>query len=94
MDGEFVEAEDGQSALFKSTNVDLVLMDLNMPKMHGRDVLIALRRSGNTVPVIIISSAVNATVTAELLSQGATAVLSKPFSPMALCDVVELLEAG
>ncbi|MEM6954243.1 MAG: response regulator [Myxococcota bacterium] len=92
LDGEFEEAEDGQSALLKAAGADIIFIDLNMPKMHGRDVLRALRGSGNQVPIIVVSSAVNQSVSDDLLSLGATAVLRKPFSPASMSEVMERLE--
>ena len=52
-----IEASDGQSALaaFKKERPDAVLLDLNMPGMHGLDVLTAMRHIDGSVPVIILT---------------------------------------
>lgn len=57
---QVIEAADGQQALdaYKKDHPDLVLLDLNMPKMHGLEVLKHIRADigGNTVPVIILTA--------------------------------------
>jgi CheY-like chemotaxis protein len=54
------EAATGESALAlaRSTTPDAVILDLNLPDMHGRDVLAQLRQNPETaaVPIIIVSS--------------------------------------
>ncbi|MGE0324719.1 MAG: response regulator [Polyangiaceae bacterium] len=89
-DAEFTEAKDGAEAFELATakHFDLCFMDLNMPKVHGREVLAHLAASGIKARVVVISSAVNDKVRAELQSLGAFRVLSKPFSPAALGEVI------
>ena len=90
--GDYEHAKDGKEALIRASSADVLFMDLNMPEIHGRDVLIALRRAGIDTPIIIISSAVNDRVRDELLGLGATSVISKPFTPVQLMDAVSFLE--
>jgi len=71
-------AEDGPTALrmIAAAPPALVVLDLMLPGMSGRDVLARLRRPGiPNLPIIIISANPAAH---ELLSQGANAVLIKP----------------
>ncbi|PIV90711.1 response regulator [Candidatus Gracilibacteria bacterium CG17_big_fil_post_rev_8_21_14_2_50_48_13] len=51
-------AEDGEAALalLETEQVDLILLDLVMPKVDGFQVLAALAKKGNTVPVVVASN--------------------------------------
>ena len=55
---ELAAAEDGEAALawLKVNPADLVLLDLQMPRVGGMNVLEQLRAAGNDVPVIIITA--------------------------------------
>jgi CheY-like chemotaxis protein len=61
---------------------DVILVDMLMPGLSGRDVLDGLRRVGVTVPVILISG--NPVIAAE----GFFGVLKKPFDLRTLADAV------
>ena len=57
---EVLSASDGEAglALVKKEKPDLVLLDLVLPKMHGFDVLAALKQGKTTkqIPVVILSN--------------------------------------
>ena len=59
---------------------DLILLDLNLPDMHGADVLRSLRESPNTssIPVVVISADATAAQIERLLAGGARDYLTKP----------------
>jgi len=80
-------AEDGPSALrvIAASPPALVLLDLMLPGMSGRDVLARLRRADTPkLPVVVISANPFAQ---DLLTQGANAVLIKPvaFDELLVC---------
>ncbi len=54
----------------------LVLMDYSMPRMTGAEVLLQLRQSGSTLPIIVMSAEGQAE---PFLARGANAFLHKPF---------------
>jgi two-component system chemotaxis response regulator CheY len=91
----FLEAQDGEEALrlAKENPVDLMVIDLNMPKMDGLGLLKHLKASPrlNHIPVLIISSTVSEAKAAELTELGAFATLSKPISPADLAKVLHSL---
>jgi len=82
---EIESAVDGLDALqmARSTRPDLVILDLNMPRMGGEDFLYAWRTGGGTreAPVIVITAASQALRPGDL---GVEAFLPKPFSIDAL----------
>ena len=80
-DIEVLQAENGLDAyvLWKNENPDLLLTDINMPKMNGIDLLKKVKEKNPDFPVIVMTG-VNVD-TAKNLAQEchANAILEKPF---------------
>src|SRR5512136_290970 len=76
-------AAEGEEALQKAAEIspDLVILDILMPKMDGRDVLRQLRRDGNWTPVILLTQVGDSVERAMALEEGADDYLNKPFDP-------------
>ncbi len=74
---------DGQAALDRvaSLGPDLLILDVLMPRMDGREVLRRLRQNGNWMPVILLTQVGEATERALALEEGADDYLNKPFDP-------------
>jgi DNA-binding response OmpR family regulator len=82
-------AHDGQEALDllnSGTAVDLVLLDLMMPRLSGLDVLAAMRADPRhaTLPCIILTAAGQEQQHREAMRLGASDFMTKPFSPKKL----------
>jgi DNA-binding response OmpR family regulator len=77
-----ITASDGQQALamFRHEQPDLIVLDLNLPKMDGLDVCRAIRRESN-VPIIMLTARVEETDRLIGLEIGADDYIVKPFSP-------------
>jgi two-component system alkaline phosphatase synthesis response regulator PhoP len=89
-------AYDGQEALDfvnSGEKVDLVLLDLMMPKLSGLDVLRSIRAQENlkSLPCIILTAGGDAKHERDALELGATQFLTKPFSPKKLYALVARL---
>jgi CheY-like chemotaxis protein len=71
-----------------STELDVVLLDVEMPTMDGPHVLAALRADARTrgLPVIFVTGCTEPALTARLYELGALAVLAKPFDPRRIGD--------
>lgn len=76
-------AADGEGALDKASGFapDLIILDVLMPKLDGREVLRRLRRAGNWTPVILLTQVGEASERAMALEEGADDYLNKPFAP-------------
>ncbi|RJG26531.1 response regulator transcription factor [Paenibacillus thiaminolyticus] len=74
-------AEDGEQALelFYSNMYDLVVLDLNLPRMDGIEVLAEIRREDKTIHIIILSARAEVKDKIVGLDVGANDYLSKPF---------------
>ena len=82
---EFVEASSGLEAIERLAlgPIELMVLDLNMPDMHGLEVLGFVRSHSKyrQVPVIILTTRGDDASRAAALEAGATAYMTKPFAP-------------
>ena len=87
------EAADGESALgmVREERPDLVLMDVQLPKMSGLDVTRALRTDPATadVPIIVVTSFALSGDEQRALAAGASAYIAKPYSPRELLALIQ-----
>jgi two-component system chemotaxis response regulator CheY len=95
----FIDASSGLEAIEQLTlgPIGLMILDLNMPDMHGIEVLQFLRRhpAYRTLPVIVLTTRSDDESRKAALDAGATLYLTKPFLPQALADrASELFDAG
>lgn len=76
-------AANGEEALNKvsSFNPDLIIMDVLMPKLDGREALRRLRQDDNWIPVILLTQVGESAERAMALEEGADDYLNKPFDP-------------
>lgn len=81
-------APDGELAEISATTrqYDLMILDLNLPKKNGLEVLESLRKAGYSIPVLILTAKDKAEDRVKGLRLGADDYLGKPF------DSAELLE--
>jgi two-component system OmpR family response regulator len=79
---QIVEAGDGESALaaVAAERPDLVVLDINMPRMNGLDVCRKLR-AGDDVPILFLSSRDDEIDRVLGLELGGDDYVVKPFSP-------------
>lgn len=94
----FTEAEDGMDALEKlrAGNIQLVLTDINMPRMNGEELLRFLRIHPRLrrLPVLVISSDASEERVSRMIALGAKGYVTKPFTPEALGQSIEGCLAG
>lgn len=76
-----LEAQDGQDALTRlaEAEVDLVLLDLMMPRRNGLQVLAELARRGGSPTVIVLSGVDDVVARVQALDHGASDFVTKPF---------------
>ena len=97
-DVEFAEAANGLSAIeqLALAGAALVVLDLNMPELHGVDVLKFVRghQAFRDVPVVVLTTRGDEASRDAALTAGATLYLTKPFLPQTLLANVSRLLAG
>jgi two-component system chemotaxis response regulator CheY len=94
----FEEAGNGLEAIenLARSPTDLMILDLNMPEMHGLDVLQFIRshEKYRGIPIIVLTTKYDADSRAAALAEGASHFMSKPFQPAALfAEVSRLLDS-
>jgi CheY-like chemotaxis protein len=90
---EVVEAADGEQAMerLREQPFDVVLLDVMMPKMDGWQVLEAVKADDELkdIPVVMLTAKVQDQDQIRGWSQGAADYITKPFSPLALSQVLQ-----
>lgn len=78
-----VSAENGEVAwdLFRRESYDLLLIDLEMPVMDGKELLAQVRTINRDVPALAFTAAVYDNMKDDLLRHGFNGYLHKPFKP-------------
>lgn len=96
-DFELLQAIDGEEALqlARSSSPDLVLLDVNMPRLDGFEVCRALKRDPATadIKVVMLTARGAETDRARAREAGADDYFVKPFSPVQLLNRVYALLA-
>jgi len=81
---KFEEAANGLEAIERLVlgPADLMILDLNMPEIHGLDVLkfVRARPLYESMPVVVLTTKGEESVQTEAMAAGATLYLTKPFT--------------
>jgi two-component system chemotaxis response regulator CheY len=97
-EADFVEAGSGLEAIEQIAlgPVALIILDLNMPDMHGVDVLKFVRghQGCRDVPVVVLTTRGDESSRETAMAAGATQYLTKPFAPQVLLSTARDLLAG
>lgn len=94
-------ATDGQAGLDtflkaarSETPVDLIITDIQMPRLNGLDMLERIREAGHSPRVLVISGYGDRNTVDDLQAKGYHNFIDKPFSPGKVVDaVMEILDA-
>ena len=80
---EVLEANDGPEALdiISKMDIDMMILDVNMPKMNGIEVVKRVRRNDRHIktPIIMLTTETEETIRNEAKIAGATGWINKPF---------------
>ncbi len=86
----FVEAANGLEAIERLAigPTNLIILDLNMPDMHGLEVVAFVRKHATfrSIPIIVLTTRGDDESRLSALSAGATLYLTKPFDPALLAE--------
>jgi len=93
-----LEAANGEEALqrLREQLVDVIITDINMPKMNGEEFLRRLETEGlaRSIPTLVVSTDATKARILRMLSLGADGYMTKPFSPEALREELERVLGG
>ncbi len=83
------EALHGQEVLDKAEeNIDVIVMDINMPKKNGFEVLAELKAMGSKIPVLLLSSYSTEEYRDDVIKEGAAGYLMKEHASAHLIDAI------
>ena len=89
---KLIEAKDGESGVETALRElpDLILMDIQLPKLSGLDATRRLRADPKTaaIPIIVITSFALSGDDQKAKDAGASAYLAKPYSPRELLEMI------
>ena len=92
---DILEAEDGEKAIqvYKEnkSKIELILLDVMMPKLDGWSVLRQIRQEDETIPIVMLTARSEEQDELFGFELGATEYISKPFSPKILVARVEAI---
>ena len=90
------EADSAEAAIdiFNNNHVDMIIMDLGLPKMNGIDATKQIKASNKDVKVIMLTSHNDEKEVLNSLKAGANAYCSKEINPQRLVQVVQSVADG
>ncbi|MEP7288068.1 MAG: adenylate/guanylate cyclase domain-containing protein [Chloroflexota bacterium] len=88
---EVLEARDGVEgmAFARKDSPDLILLDLQMPRLDGRGVLQALRRENLNMPVVLMTFHGSEEIAIDVFRLGVRDYVKKPYTPEEMLGVIE-----
>lgn len=89
---DLLEAHDGEAgvAAARRDKPDVIVMDVQLPKLSGLDATRAIRAEPETanIPIIVVTSFALSGDDKKAMDAGASAYLAKPYSPRQLLDTI------
>ncbi|WP_281951567.1 response regulator transcription factor [Nitrosophilus kaiyonis] len=87
---KFITAKDGVEALskFKESKFDIVITDIEMPKMDGLALASEIKKISKNTPVILLTAYSEKERLFKAIDVGITKYLVKPFAPDKLIDII------
>jgi len=76
---DWIQSLDAAQGAMRAVSYDLLLLDLNLPDGHGIDLLRSVRRTGKSLPVIVITARDQVRDRIDGLNAGADDYVLKPF---------------
>lgn len=88
---DFFEAENGKKGLEMASdikNLEMIILDWNMPVMSGRETLTKIRETYSDLTVLVLIKFANKNQVMDAVDLGATNYMLKPFNVSALQDKI------
>jgi CheY-like chemotaxis protein len=90
-DYQLYHAKDGVEAveMFQLHQPDLILMDINMPRMDGNEATREIRKISDTIPIVAVTAYAFASDKERIMENGFNEYVSKPINVKRLREVVK-----
>jgi len=86
---DIIEAGNGREALEIYGDADIILTDWNMPEMDGLEFVKNVRKSNQSIPILMVTTNAAKDDIVEALKNGVNNYIVKPFTPETLKEKVE-----
>ena len=88
---QVVTAQNGKQALnrLSSENLDLLLVDLELPDMSGMDIVRTVQEGDGEIPIVLMTAYGSESIAVEAFRQGVRDYIIKPFSTEQVLGVIE-----
>src|SRR5690554_1433228 len=94
---EILQTDDLDSALSvtrENDDIDLILLDLNMPGMNGLNGLMSLRNEAPTIPVVIVSAEEDKQIVLQAITYGAVGFITKSSPRLEMTKAIQQILSG
>jgi DNA-binding NarL/FixJ family response regulator len=91
--GEAINGQEAQQKL-KELKPDVVIMDINMPKLNGIEAVTQIRNAGFKTPVLILSAYLNKNLILSMLEAGANGYITKDCISDELINAIRAVHCG
>lgn len=93
-DMEFIIAVDGEEGLdlYRKNRVDLIFLDLLMPKLDGQEVIKTIRAQDKETKIVVLTANIQSMVRKEIEDLGVLSFINKPFTRDKAENLALLLE--
>ena len=87
---ELFFAQDGETGyeLFTKEHLDVVLTDINMPKMSGLELTRKIRKVDSTLPIVVMTSSNDADIFMEAINSKVSHFIPKPLNQQSLHEIL------
>jgi two-component system, NarL family, invasion response regulator UvrY len=95
-DHQIIEASSAGEALslYRADRPDVVLMDLNLPDMHGIELLARVLSEDRAAKIVVFSAHASPVYAAETFTAGALGYISKGASTQEVIDAINAVATG
>lgn len=83
--------EEGLKIIASNKNFDIIFLDWEMPIKTGPETFQELKKSGNRIPVIMLTSKNNTEDVAQMLGMGVAEYIMKPFTQDIIFEKIEMV---
>ncbi len=78
----------------EQARIDLILLDLNLPGMHGLQALTEMRANNDEIPVVVLSGSEDSEIVRGAIEMGAMGFIQKSVNSDQMLEAVETVLAG
>jgi CheY-like chemotaxis protein len=94
---KLIHAKNGDEAINlvkKNNDIDLILMDIKMPKINGLEATKEIRKSNKSIPILALTAYTSTEDKKNAIKAGCNDYITKPFYEKTIIEMVEKYSKG